>query len=242
MRLPWTLFSLERDQPNNGAAGKERLARSVAGCEGGECGGGGLADRGVGRGAGLAEPHPRLIGVALRGGAAPGAQVQVRGVGLIIEVLTDNRNRAAANVRTIFGKNGGNLGESGSVSFMFDRLGQIIYPMSAGSEDVVMEAAVEAGAHDVETDPGDEDTAPSHVVFTAFEDLSGVVEALEASLGPAKSTAIIWKPRTLTPVSGDDAATLLKLIDALDDDDDVQTVFSNYDISDEDLARLARLG
>jgi YebC/PmpR family DNA-binding regulatory protein len=160
------------------------------------------------------------------------------GVGLIIEVLTDNRHRAAANVRTIFGKNGGNLGESGSVSFMFDRLGQIIYPMSAGSEDVVMEAAIEAGAEDVETDPGDEDTAPTHVVYTAFEDLNGVVEALEASLGPAKSTALVWKPRTLTPVSGDDTGSLMKLIDALHDDDDVQTVFGNYDISDEDLARL----
>ena len=160
------------------------------------------------------------------------------GVGLIIEVLTDNRNRAAANVRTIFGKNGGNLGESGSVSFMFDRLGQIIYPMSAGSEDAVMEAAIEAGAEDVETDPGDEDTAATHVVYTAFEDLNGVVEALEATLGPAKSTAIVWKPKTLTPISGDDIATLMKLIDALDDDDDVQTVFGNYDISDEDLARL----
>ena len=160
------------------------------------------------------------------------------GVGLIVEVLTDNRNRAAANVRTVFGKNGGNLGESGSVSFMFDRLGQIIYPMSAGSEDKVMEAAIEAGAEDVETDPGDEDTPPTHVVYTAFEDLNGVIEALEGSLGPAKSTAIVWKPKTLTPVSGDDTATLMKLIDALDDDDDVQTVFGNYDISDEDLAKL----
>jgi len=160
------------------------------------------------------------------------------GAGLIIEVLTDNRNRAAANVRTIFGKNGGNLGESGSVSFMFDRLGQIIYPISAGSEDAVMEAAIEAGAEDVETDPGDEDTPATHVVYTAFEDLNGVVEALEASLGPAKSTAIVWKPKTLTQVSGEDTVTLLKLIDALDDDDDVQTVFGNYDIPDEDLARL----
>jgi YebC/PmpR family DNA-binding regulatory protein len=160
------------------------------------------------------------------------------GVGLIIEVLTDNRNRAAANVRAIFGKNGGNLGESGSVSFMFDRLGQIVYPISAGSEDKVMEAAIEAGAEDVETDPGDEDTAATHVVYTAFEDLGSVVEGLEATLGPAKSTAVIWKPKTLTPVAGDDVATLMKLIDALDDDDDVQTVFGNYDIPDEELAKL----
>ena len=160
------------------------------------------------------------------------------GAGLIIEVLTDNRNRAAANVRTIFGKNGGNLGESGSVSFMFDRLGQIVYPLASGSEDAVMEAAIEAGAQDVETDPGDEDTPATHVVYTAFEDLGTVVEALEGALGAAKSTAIVWKPKTLTPVAGDDVATLMKLIDALDDDDDVQTVFGNYDISDEDLAKL----
>jgi len=161
------------------------------------------------------------------------------GTGLIIEVLTDNRNRAAANVRTIFGKNGGNLGESGSVSFMFDRMGQIVYPIGAGSEDAVMEAAIEAGAQDVETDPGDDDTPATHVVYTAFEDLNGVVEALEGSLGAAKSTSIIWKPKTLTPVGGDDVATLMKLVDALDDDDDVQTVFGNYDVSDEDLAKLA---
>lgn len=160
------------------------------------------------------------------------------GVGLIVEVLTDNRNRAAANVRTIFGKNGGNMGESGSVAFMFERLGQIVYPLSVGSEDKVMEAAIEAGAQDVETDEGDDDTPATHTVLTAFEDLNTVVEALEGALGQAKSTGIIWKPKTLTPVAGDDVATLMKLIDALDDDDDVQTVFGNYDISDEDMAKL----
>ena len=160
------------------------------------------------------------------------------GVGLIVEVLTDNRNRAAANVRTIFGKNGGNMGESGSVSFMFDRLGQIVYPLSAGSEDKVMEAAIEAGAEDVETDAGDEDTPATHVVYTAFEDLNAVVDALEGVLGQAKSTGIIWKPKTATPVASDDVPTLMKLLDALDDDDDVQTVFGNYDIADEDLAKL----
>ena len=150
------------------------------------------------------------------------------GVGLIIEVLTDNRNRAAANVRTIFGKNGGNLGESGSVAFMFDRLGQITYPAAAGSEDVIMEAAIEAGAQDVES--GEE----SHLIFTAFEDLSSVAEALAASkLGDPKGTAIIWKGKTGTPVSDDDAAGLMKLIDALDDDDDVANVFTNVELTDE---------
>jgi transcriptional/translational regulatory protein YebC/TACO1 len=130
------------------------------------------------------------------------------------------------------------MGESGSVSFMFDRMGQIVYPLSVGSEDKVMEAAIEAGAEDVETDAGDDDTPATHTVFTAFEDLNTVVEALESSLGQAKSTAIVWKPKTLTPVASDDVATLMKLIDALDDDDDVQTVFGNYDIADEDLAKL----
>ena len=155
------------------------------------------------------------------------------GVGLIVEVLTDNRNRAAANVRTVFGKNGGALGETGSVAFMFDRMGQIVYPASAGSEDRIMEAAIEAGAEDVESD---ED---GHTIYTAFTDLGAVVEALDATLGAPKSTDIIWRPKSGVPISGDPAATLLKLIDALDDDDDVQTVFANYEISDEDMARLA---
>jgi YebC/PmpR family DNA-binding regulatory protein len=162
------------------------------------------------------------------------------GVGLIVEVLTDNRNRAAANVRSSFSKNGGALGETGSVAFMFDRMGQIIYPASVGSEDAVMEAAIEAGAEDVESDPGDgDDVAATHTIFTGFEDLGSVAEALETRFGPAQSTAIIWRPKTETPISGDQAAALFKLIDALDDDDDVQTVFGNYDVSDEDMAKLA---
>lgn len=155
------------------------------------------------------------------------------GVGLIVEVLTDNRNRAAANVRTAFNKNGGNLGETGSVAFMFDRVGQIVYPPAVGSEDDVMEAAIEAGAEDAESD------AESHVITTAFEDMNAVLEGLEGRFGPAKSTSIIWKPKSSNPVAGDDVATLFKLIDALDDDDDVQNVYGNYDMSDEDLAKYA---
>jgi len=154
------------------------------------------------------------------------------GVGLIIETLTDNRNRAAANIRTIFGKNGGNLGETGSVAFMFDRLGQIVYPAAVGSEDKVMEAAIEAGAEDVESD---ED---SHVIFTAFEAFAAVAEALEGALGPAKSTSIVWRPKSGTPVAGQDAATLMKLLDALDDDDDVSNVYGNYEFDEEELAKL----
>ncbi|HEY5411861.1 MAG TPA: YebC/PmpR family DNA-binding transcriptional regulator [Caulobacteraceae bacterium] len=154
------------------------------------------------------------------------------GVGLIVEVLTDNRNRAAANVRTIFGKNGGNLGETNTVAFMFDRVGQLVYPPAAGTEEAVMEAAIEAGADDVQSD------AEGHVITTAFEALSEVAEALHASLGDPKSTEIVWKPKTTTPVSGDAAATLIKLIDALDDDDDVQNVYANYEIDEDELATL----
>ena len=155
------------------------------------------------------------------------------GVGVIVEVLTDNRNRAAADVRTAFGKNGGNLGETGSVSFMFDRVGQITYPGAAGSEDKVMEAAIEAGAEDVESDE------ESHVIYTAMEDLGAVAEALEGSLGAPKATAIVWRPKSTTPVSGDAAATVVKLIDALDDLDDVQTVYANYEIDEDELAKLS---
>jgi YebC/PmpR family DNA-binding regulatory protein len=154
------------------------------------------------------------------------------GVGLIVEVMTDNRNRAAAAVRTIFGKNGGNLGESGSVAFMFDRVGEITYPPSAGDEDAVMEAAIEAGAEDVESD------AEGHLITSAFEDLSAVAEALEAKLGPARSTGVVWRPKTTTPVSEAEAATLMRLIEALDDDDDVQNVYSNVEMTDEQLATL----
>jgi YebC/PmpR family DNA-binding regulatory protein len=154
------------------------------------------------------------------------------GVGVIVEALTDNRNRAAANVRSIFAKNGGALGETGSVSFNFDRMGQITYPASAGSEDAVMEAAIEAGAEDVESDE------ESHVIWTAFEDMTTVIDALTGTLGDPRTTAITWRPRMLVPVEGDAVATIMKLIDTLDDEDDVQNVYANFDISDEDLAKL----
>jgi transcriptional/translational regulatory protein YebC/TACO1 len=116
---------------------------------------------------------------------------------------------------------------------MFDRLGEIVYPRAAGSDDAVMEAAIEAGAQDVESD---ED---GHVIYAAFEDMGAVVEVLEASLGPAKTTAVIWKPKSDVPVSGEEAAKLVKLIDNLDDDDDVQNVFGNYAIDDAEMERLA---
>ena len=148
------------------------------------------------------------------------------GVSLIVEVLTDNRNRAAANVRTVFGKNGGNMGDAGSVAFQFDRLGEIVYPASAGSEDKIMEAAIDAGAQDVESD------AEGHAVYTAFEDLNEVAEALEGALGPAKSTKLIWKAKIEIAVTPSESPGLMKLIDALEDDDDVQNVWTNANIEE----------
>jgi YebC/PmpR family DNA-binding regulatory protein len=155
------------------------------------------------------------------------------GVSLIVEALTDNRNRTATNVRTIFSKNGGNLGASGSVSHGFSRLGLITYPAKAGSADAVFEAAIEAGAEDVETD---ED---GHQIWTAQEDLHEVAKALEKSLGEAESTNLAWRPQTPLEVGEDEAGSLLKLIDALEEDDDIQTVWGNYQVSDEVMERLA---
>jgi YebC/PmpR family DNA-binding regulatory protein len=154
------------------------------------------------------------------------------GVSLIVEALTDNRNRTATNVRTIFSKNGGNLGASGSVSHGFARLGLITYPASAGDAEKIFEAAIEAGAEDVESD---ED---GHQIWTAQEDLHGVAKALEKSLGEAESMKLAWRPQTSIEVDGDDAGQLIKLIDALEDDDDVQTVWGNYEVPDEVMERL----
>lgn len=164
------------------------------------------------------------------------------GVGIIVEVLTDNRNRAGANVRAAFAKNGGALGEMNSVAFMWDRVGQIRYAAEAGTEDAVMEAAIEAGAQDVESDlvkPDIYEDAPGHTIWTAFEDLNDVAEAMSKVLGDPKSTAIVWKPQTEAPVTGEAVGTLMKLLDALDAEDDVSAVYSNEDVSDEDLAKYA---
>ncbi|PJA60904.1 MAG: YebC/PmpR family DNA-binding transcriptional regulator [Rhodobacterales bacterium CG_4_9_14_3_um_filter_71_31] len=155
------------------------------------------------------------------------------GIAIIVEALTDNRNRTASNVRSTFGKNGGNLGETGSVSFMFDRKGEIAYPAKVGSAEKVLEAAIEAGADDVESD---ED---GHWIYCADTDLAEVSAALEASLGEADTAKLVWKPQTLTPVSEDVARTLLKLIETLEDDDDVQTVVANADMSEELMEKLA---
>jgi YebC/PmpR family DNA-binding regulatory protein len=155
------------------------------------------------------------------------------GVSLIVEALSDNRNRTATNVRTAFSKNGGNLGASGSVSHGFERMGLIEYSAAAGDADTVLEAAIEAGADDVESD---ED---GHEIWTALDNLHAVARALESALGEPESAKLAWKPANEVEVRGDDAANLMKLIDALEEDDDVQTVSGNFLVPDDELERLA---
>ncbi len=154
------------------------------------------------------------------------------GVGVIVEVSTDNKNRAAAEVRTAFAKNGGNLGETGSVAFMFDQVGEVQYGADVADEDAMLEAAIEAGAEDVVSD---EET---HTIYCTREDLNEVAKALEASFGEPRSANMIWKPQNTIDVGADKASTLLKMMDALEDSDDVQNIYANFDISEEVMAGL----
>jgi len=153
------------------------------------------------------------------------------GVSLIVEALSDNRNRTATNVRTAFSKNGGNLGASGSVSHGFDRMGLIEYPEKAGDAEKVFEAALEAGAEDVVSDEG-------HEIWTAQDMLHEVAKALESVLGEPESAKLAWRPQTKVIVDAEVAGSLLKLIDTLDDDDDVQTVWGNYEVPDDVMEKL----
>ena len=155
------------------------------------------------------------------------------GVAVIVEALTDNRNRTASNVRSYFTKSGGALGETGSVAFMFDRVGEIVFPATAGDADKVMEAAIEAGADDVES------SEDGHRIITAFEDLGEVSAALEKSLGEAESVKAIWRPQTGTPVDEEKAQSVLRLIGNLEDDDDVQNVYANFEVDDAVMAKLS---
>ncbi|MCD2183170.1 YebC/PmpR family DNA-binding transcriptional regulator [Rhizobium sp. TRM96647] len=155
------------------------------------------------------------------------------GVAVIVEALTDNRNRTASSVRSTFTKAGGALGETGSVSFSFDRVGEITYKLAAGDADAVMDAAIEAGADDVETD--DE----VHTIYCAFENIGEVSKALESTLGEAETVKAIWKAQNTVPVDEEKAQSLMKLIDTLEDDDDVQNVYSNFEVSDEVMAKLS---
>ena len=154
------------------------------------------------------------------------------GVAIIVEALTDNRNRTATNVRTAFSKNGGNLGASGAVSHGFDRMGLITYPASVGDAEKVFEAALEAGAEDVSSSDDE------HEIWTAMDALHEVSKALEGTLGEAESAKLAWKPQTTVEMDESNAATLLKLVDTLEDDDDVQTVWGNYEVSDAVMEKL----
>ncbi|MEM7026121.1 MAG: YebC/PmpR family DNA-binding transcriptional regulator [Pseudomonadota bacterium] len=155
------------------------------------------------------------------------------GVAVIVESLTDNRNRTAAEVRSAFSKLGGSLGETGSVSFQFDRVGEIRYPGSATDADSMLEAAIEAGAEDCQS------TEEAHEILCAPDDLSTVREVLEAQLGPPEEARLGWRPQVAVAVDAHQAETLFKLLETLDDNDDVQRVVSNVEVDDAVLERLS---
>jgi YebC/PmpR family DNA-binding regulatory protein len=154
------------------------------------------------------------------------------GVAVIAEALTDNRNRTGGAVRAVFTKYGGNLGATGSVAHMFTHVGEITYPLSAGSADAMVDAAIEAGADDVTSD------AHGHVIVCPFDSLGTVAGALEEKLGEARSVKVAWKPNLTTQVDEEKAQSIMKMLAALDDDDDVQNVFANFEVSEEVLKKL----
>ncbi len=154
------------------------------------------------------------------------------GIGIIVEALTDNRNRTAGEVRASFTKFGGQLGETGSVSFMFERVGSIQYPAETADADGMLEAAIDAGADDcISSEDG-------HELICAAGDLHDVVAALTEQIGDPAGAKIVWKPQSALELAGDAAETLIKLLDALDDNDDVQNVYANFDISDSEMEKL----
>jgi YebC/PmpR family DNA-binding regulatory protein len=155
------------------------------------------------------------------------------GVAVIVEALTDNRNRTASAVRSTFGKHGGSLGETNSVSFQFNRVGSIRYPAGVASADAMLEAAIEAGAEDVES------SEDGHEILCAPDDLAAVQEVLEQRFGAPEQAALSWKPQVTVPVDDEKAETLFKLLEALDENDDVQRVIANFEVSEATLARLA---
>ena len=174
------------------------------------------------------------------GGDAGDAYEEVRyegygpgGVAVIVEALTDNRNRTASEVRAAFTKAGGALAETGSVSFLFDHVGEIRYPAGAASAEARLEAAIEAGAEDVESDDD------GHVVISAPDDLNTVRDALEQRFGPAIAARLAWRPKTSTTIDDDTAASVVKLLETLDDSDDVQEVYANFEAGEDVLERLS---
>lgn len=155
------------------------------------------------------------------------------GVAIVVEALTDNKNRTASEVRSTFGKQNGNLGETGCVGFMFDHMGEIVYPADKGSADDMFEAAVEAGASDAESDE------EHHYIFCDVSDFAAVAKELETKFGDPEKAGLIWKPNVASEADEDTATSVMKLVDALDDLDDVQTVTHNMEVSDEIMEKLA---
>jgi YebC/PmpR family DNA-binding regulatory protein len=155
------------------------------------------------------------------------------GVAIIIEALTDNRNRTASDVRTAFAKYGGTLGETNSVSFLFNRLGVIRYPAKVATPDDMLEAAIDAGAENVESDSG------AHEVTSATDDFFAVRDALESRFGEPETARLEWRPATTVPLDEDRAVAVMKLIDALEDNDDVQNVYANFDIPEAVMQKLS---
>lgn len=160
-------------------------------------------------------------------GYAPG------GVAIIIEALTDNRNRTAGEVRSYFTKAGGSLAETGAVSFLFDRVGLIAFPRNAGSEEDMMEAAIEAGAEDVRS------SAEGHEIITTLESLREVAQSLEVKFGAPSSAGLIWKPQNTITVDDETGEIILRLVGTLEDNDDVQNVYANFEVSDTLVAKFA---
>ncbi len=181
----------------------------------------------------------RAIQKGAGGGAAGEDYVQMRyegygpgGVAIIVDALTDNKNRTAGEVRSFFTKYGGNLGETNSVNFMFDRVGEIVYTKNKAAPDAMFEAAVEAGASDCESDDD------GHFISCSPDDFASVQKTLEAKYGEPEQAGLIWRPNVMAQINEEQAASLMKLVDALEDDDDVQTVTTNFDVSDEMAQKL----
>jgi YebC/PmpR family DNA-binding regulatory protein len=183
-------------------------------------------DRAIKRGSGTGEDSAHYEEVRYEG-YGPG------GVAVIVEALTDNRNRSASDIRSAFAKAGGSLGETNSVSFLFDRIGLIRFPAAAASADAMFEAALEAGADNVES------SEEGHEIICAPDSLNEVRDQLEAKFGPPESAKLSWRPQTSVPVAEDAAEKLFRLLEILEDHDDVQNVIANYEVSDELMARLA---
>ncbi len=154
------------------------------------------------------------------------------GIAIIVEALTDNRNRSAGEIRTIFNRYGGAMGETNSVSFMFERKGMVRYPAKVASNDAMFEAALDASADNVESD------GEAHEATSAPEGFAQLRDGLEAKFGAPLEARLVWRPTNNVPVEGENAEKLLKLIEALEDNDDVQTVSANYDVAEDELARL----